>query len=97
MKITEVETVFVDRYLFVLVHTDAGITGISEAYGDDPTLAPDAGVVTWKRDLRLEYVPQEPKLDLAATVSAALARPEAAEGGRWSGRRRLPRAPGARR
>lgn len=25
MKITEVDTVFVDRYLFVLVHTDAGI------------------------------------------------------------------------
>src|ERR1700756_1046744 len=31
VKITEVETVFVDRYLFVLVHTDAGITGIGES------------------------------------------------------------------
>lgn len=31
MKITEVETIFVDRYLLVRVHTDAGITGIGEA------------------------------------------------------------------
>ena len=31
MKITEVETIFVDRYLLVKVHTDAGITGLGEA------------------------------------------------------------------
>ena len=31
MKITEVETIFGDRYLLVRVHTDAGITGIGEA------------------------------------------------------------------
>jgi ATP-binding cassette subfamily F protein uup len=42
--------------------------------GDDPTLAPDAGLVTWKRDLALEYVAQEPVLDDAATVGAAVAR-----------------------
>jgi len=47
--------------------------------GGDPALEPDAGVVTWKRDLRLEYVPQEPRLDLEATVQATLARPEAAD------------------
>jgi len=41
----------------------------------DPALAPDAGVVTWKRDLVLEYVAQEPAIDLEATVAAALARP----------------------
>ena len=28
MKITDVQTIFVDRYLFVQVHTDAGITGL---------------------------------------------------------------------
>jgi ATP-binding cassette subfamily F protein uup len=42
--------------------------------GDDPTLAPDAGLVTWKRDLALEYVAQEPVLDAEATVEAAVAR-----------------------
>jgi len=42
--------------------------------GDDPTLAPDAGLVTWKRDLALEYVAQEPVLDAAATVGAVVAR-----------------------
>ncbi|HEX4416800.1 MAG TPA: ABC-F family ATP-binding cassette domain-containing protein, partial [Kofleriaceae bacterium] len=42
--------------------------------GDDPALEPDAGVVTWKRDLALEYVAQEPVLDPAATVAATLAR-----------------------
>lgn len=31
MKITQVETLFVDRYLFVRVHTDAGLTGLGES------------------------------------------------------------------
>jgi galactonate dehydratase len=31
VKITQVETIFVDRYLFVRVHTDAGITGLGES------------------------------------------------------------------
>jgi len=31
VKITQVEAIFVDRYLFVRVHTDAGITGIGES------------------------------------------------------------------
>jgi ATP-binding cassette subfamily F protein uup len=42
--------------------------------GDDPTLAPDAGLVTWKRDLALEYVAQEPVLDPELAVGSALAR-----------------------
>jgi ATP-binding cassette subfamily F protein uup len=42
--------------------------------GDDPALAPDAGLITWKRDLALEYVAQEPVLDPGATVGAAVAR-----------------------
>jgi ATP-binding cassette subfamily F protein uup len=41
---------------------------------DDPLYTPDAGIVTWKRDLHLEYVPQEPELDLDATVAQTLAR-----------------------
>ncbi|MBM3956943.1 MAG: galactokinase, partial [Gemmatimonadetes bacterium] len=31
MKITGVETLFLDRYLFVQVHTDAGIAGLGES------------------------------------------------------------------
>ena len=31
MKITEIQTHFVDRYLFVTVHTDAGIVGLGES------------------------------------------------------------------
>lgn len=31
MKITEVEPVYADRYLFVRVHTDEGITGVGES------------------------------------------------------------------
>lgn len=31
MKITDIQTHFVDRYLFVTVHTDAGITGLGES------------------------------------------------------------------
>src|SRR5262249_3142271 len=42
--------------------------------GDDPALEPDAGLVTWKRDLALEYVAQEPMLELHATVGDTLAR-----------------------
>ncbi|HEU0031166.1 MAG TPA: ABC-F family ATP-binding cassette domain-containing protein [Kofleriaceae bacterium] len=42
---------------------------------DDPALEPDEGTVTWRRDLVLEYVPQEPELDVDATVARAVARP----------------------
>ncbi len=46
---------------------------------DNPVLEPDGGLITWKRDLKLEYVSQEPALDVAATVRATLERPEAAD------------------
>src|SRR6185436_4551120 len=46
--------------------------------GDDPTFSPDAGLVTWKRDLVLEYVAQEPSLG-AATVGEVVARPGVAD------------------
>ncbi|HEY0986630.1 MAG TPA: ATP-binding cassette domain-containing protein, partial [Kofleriaceae bacterium] len=57
--------------LEIVVHRATG--------GDDPTLAPDAGLVTWRRDLALEYVAQEPVLDPAATVGAVVARPGVAD------------------
>src|SRR5688500_9664106 len=39
---------------------------------DDPALEPDGGLITWRRDLTLEYVAQEPHLDLEATIGAVL-------------------------
>jgi ABC transport system ATP-binding/permease protein len=45
------------------------------ATGDrDPALDPDDGKITWRRELTLEYVPQEPHLDEQQTVAATLAR-----------------------
>jgi ATP-binding cassette subfamily F protein uup len=37
-------------------------------------LEPDEGLITWQRDLTLEYVPQEPQLDPAARIAQILAR-----------------------
>ena len=42
--------------------------------GDDPAMVPDAGLITWKRDLSLEFVAQEPPLVADATVAASLER-----------------------
>lgn len=51
MKITDVRTIFVDRYLFVQVDTDAGITGVGES-GTWGFLEASAKVVeTYKRYL----------------------------------------------
>ena len=51
MKITAIETIFVDRYLFVQVHTDAGIVGLGES-GSWGFLEASAAVVeTFKRYL----------------------------------------------
>jgi ABC transport system ATP-binding/permease protein len=45
------------------------------AVGDpDPALEPDQGQITWRRDLALEYVAQEPQLDDTWTIGATLAR-----------------------
>jgi ABC transport system ATP-binding/permease protein len=46
---------------------------------DDPILVPDAGLVTWKRDLSLEYVAQEPVLEPDALVGASVTRPGVAD------------------
>lgn len=51
MKITDIETIFVDRFLFVKVHTDEGITGLGES-GAWGYLEASAGAVeTFKRYL----------------------------------------------
>ncbi len=41
---------------------------------DDPALEPDEGLITWRRDLALEYVAQEPEVPLDETISTFLAR-----------------------
>jgi len=51
MKITEIETIFVDRYLFVQVHTDEGITGLGESGAWGYLEASAAAVGTFKRYL----------------------------------------------
>ncbi len=51
MKITDVQTIFVDRYLFVQVHTDAGITGLGESGTWGFLEASAAAVDTFKRYL----------------------------------------------
>jgi ATP-binding cassette subfamily F protein uup len=53
---------------------------VARAMGvDDATLVPDDGVITWKRDLVLEYVAQEPVLELETTIGATLARENVAD------------------
>ncbi len=51
MRITDIETIFVDRYLFVKVHTDAGITGLGESGAWGYLEASAAAVETFKRYL----------------------------------------------
>ncbi len=51
MKITAVETLFVDRYLYVQVHTDAGITGLGESGAWGFLEASAAAVGTFRRYL----------------------------------------------
>ena len=51
MKITAIETLPIDRYLFVQVHTDAGITGLGESGAWGYLEASAAVVETFKRYL----------------------------------------------
>ncbi len=51
MKITDIETLFVDRFLYVKVHTDAGITGLGESGAWGYLEASAAAVETFKRYL----------------------------------------------
>jgi len=51
MRITNIETLFVDRYLFVKVHTDEGVTGLGESGAWGYLEASAAAVETFKRYL----------------------------------------------
>jgi ATP-binding cassette subfamily F protein uup len=51
------------------------VYGAGRADERDPALEPDDGMITWRRDLALEYVAQEPALALGDTIAATLARP----------------------
>jgi galactonate dehydratase len=51
MKITAIETLPIDRYLFVQVHTDAGITGLGESGAWGYLEASASAVETFKRYL----------------------------------------------
>ncbi|HLG51286.1 MAG TPA: galactonate dehydratase [Chloroflexota bacterium] len=51
MKITAIETIPVDRYLFVKVHTDAGITGLGESGAWGYLEASEKAVETFRRYL----------------------------------------------
>lgn len=51
MKITDIRTIYVDRYLFVQVHTDAGIVGLGESGAWGFLEASGAAVETFKRYL----------------------------------------------
>ena len=51
MKITDVRTIFVDRYLFVQVYTDEGIVGLGESGAWGYLEASGGAVETFKRYL----------------------------------------------
>ncbi len=51
MKITAIETIFVDRYLFVEIHTDAGLVGLGESGAWGFLEASAQAVETFKRYL----------------------------------------------
>lgn len=51
MKITELKTIYVDRYLFVQIETDEGITGLGESGAWGYLEASGAAVETFKRYL----------------------------------------------
>jgi galactonate dehydratase len=51
LKITDIRTIFVDRYLFVQVHTDSGLVGLGESGAWGYLEASAAAVETFKRYL----------------------------------------------
>ena len=54
------------------------VGGVGVDRSESAALEPDEGLITWRRELRLEYVAQEPRLDPEATVEHALERGVAA-------------------
>jgi len=64
--------------LRMIVHGAAGAGVAPRNHSERDAVTPDSGLITWKRDLRLEYVPQEPELDPDETVGGYLTRPDVA-------------------
>jgi ABC transport system ATP-binding/permease protein len=58
--------------LKMVVAGAVGGAGVEER--ETAAVEPDRGLITWRRELRLEYVPQEPRLDPDAAVAAVLDR-----------------------
>jgi len=58
--------------LKMVVSGAVGGVGVDER--ESTALEPDDGLITWRRELSLEYVAQEPRFDPDATVAAALDR-----------------------
>jgi galactonate dehydratase len=62
VKITKVEPILVDRYMFVQVHTDSGLTGLGESGAWGYLEASEAVVKKWERTLvgedplRIEHI-----------------------------------------
>jgi len=54
------------------------VGGAGVERSESAALEPDDGLITWRRELRLEYVAQEPRLDPESTVERALDRGVAA-------------------
>jgi ATP-binding cassette subfamily F protein uup len=50
------------------------VGGVGVDRSESAALEPDQGLITWRRELTLEYVAQEPRLDPDATVAASLDR-----------------------
>ncbi|MBC7974576.1 MAG: ABC-F family ATP-binding cassette domain-containing protein, partial [Myxococcales bacterium] len=67
------KSTLLEMVVYQAMHGSRAVGGTSYDQ-EDPILVPDAGLVTWKRDLALEYVAQEPVLDAAATVGDSVAR-----------------------
>ena len=61
-----------DRIGLIGVNGSGKSTLLRIVVGDGPEGSPDAGLVTRKRHLRVEYVPQEPRLDGDRSVEETL-------------------------
>ncbi len=76
MKITDLTTVPAEKYLFIRVHTDEGITGIGEGFGSWGFIDGTVGVLEKFRQYLVETAGPVPigitgSLCTAACISAA--------------------------
>ena len=94
MKITAIDTLHIDRYTFVQVHTDEGITGLGEAShsGNDALLLAALLVALGLAGAEALFLAQFGAPGLAPTFIAArsIACSNRSESARFSPRRPLP-------